>query len=380
MRRLFFFLACLVLTGCTSTKISKDSSQKENDIALLIETMSIREKIGQMIAVVPENFDFTLTQEQIDQGRIPSSIRMSEKMKENFLQYPAGTIILFGKNIDTAEQTKKLIEDFKAASKIPLMVSIDEEGGRVARIAKNDNFGIENLPPALETGTEKKAFENSFFIGSYLSRYGFNADFAPVADIWTNEENTVIGDRAFSTEPKAAAKMVKASIKGFHRAKILTSIKHFPGHGDTTADTHTASAVSNKTWEELKACEMIPFKAGIDAGTDMVMIAHIRTPNAVAENLPATLSRTWITERLRGELGFNGVVITDAMGMNAVSKYYKSTDAAVMAINAGCDIILMPHNYTNTFDYLVDCVENGTIPMERINSSVERILKMKMQM
>ena len=135
--------------------------------------MSIREKIGQMIAVVPENFDFTLTQEQIDQGRIPS-----EKMKENFLQYPAGTIILFGKNIDTAEQTKKLIEDFKAASKIPLMVSIDEEGGRVARIAKNENFGIESLPPALETGTEKKAFENSFFIGSYLSRYGFNADFA----------------------------------------------------------------------------------------------------------------------------------------------------------------------------------------------------------
>lgn len=340
--------------------------------------MTVREKIGQMIAVVPENFDFTLTQEQIDQGRIPSSVRLSAAMKENFLKYPAGTIILFGKNLDTPEQTEKLMDDFKSLSKIPLMVSVDEEGGRVARIAKNENFEVENLPPALETESKKKAFKNSFYIGTYLSEYGFTADFAPVADIWTNEANTVIGNRAFSREPMTAAKMVKASIKGFHKAKILTSIKHFPGHGDTTADSHTGNAVSLKTWEELQACEMIPFKAGIDAGTDMVMIAHIRTPNAKTEDLPATLSKTWITDRLRGELGFNGVVITDAMGMKAVSNYFESTESALMAIKAGCDIILMPHNYAKTFDYLVDCVEKETIPIERINESVERILKMKL--
>ncbi|MDO4505594.1 MAG: glycoside hydrolase family 3 protein [Spirochaetales bacterium] len=378
MRRLFLFFACILFAGCTSTKFPRETLQKKEKISALIETMTVREKIGQMIAVVPENFDFTLTQEQIDQGRIPSSVTVSEKMKENFIRYPAGTIILFGKNLDTPEQTEKLMDDFKSLSKIPLMVSVDEEGGRVARIAKNETFEVENLPPALETQTEKKAFENSFYIGSYLSKYGFTADFAPVADIWTNEENTVIGNRAFSKEPKTAAKMVKASIKGFHKAKMLTSIKHFPGHGDTTADSHTGSAVSLKTWEELQACEMIPFKAGIEAGSDMVMIAHIRTPNAKTEDLPATLSKTWITDRLRGELGFNGVVITDAMGMKAVSNYFESTESALMAIKAGCDIILMPHDYAKTFDYLVSCVENGTIPMERINESIERILKMKL--
>lgn len=340
--------------------------------------MTLREKIGQMIAIVPENLDFTLTQEEIDTSKVEASTKLTKQMKENYRRYPAGTIILFGKNIETPEQTSDFISQLKTLSEIPLIISVDEEGGRVARIARNENFEIENVPPALETQAEKKAFENSFYIGSYLSKHGFTADFAPVADIWTNEANTVIGDRAFAKEPKAAAKMVKASIKGFHKAKILTSIKHFPGHGDTSADSHTSSAVSNKTWEELKTCEMIPFKAGIDAGTDMVMIAHIRTPNAEAEDLPATLSKTWITERLRGELGFNGVVITDAMGMKAVSKCFKSTQAALMAINAGCDIILMPHDYAKTFDYLVACVENGTIPMERIDESVNRILRMKL--
>lgn len=378
MRRLFFFLACLVLTGCASTKISKDSSQKENEIALLIEGMTVREKIGQMIAIVPENLDLTLTQEQIDNGKVAATAGLTRQMKENYKRYPAGTIILFGKNIEDPEQTTEFISDLKALSKIPIMISVDEEGGRVARIAKNENFGIENIPPALETETEKKAFDNSFSIGSYLSKYGFTADFAPVADIWTNEANTVIGNRAFSKEPKTAAKMVKASIKGFHKAKVLTSIKHFPGHGDTTADSHTESAISCKTWEELKRCEMIPFKSGIDAGTDMVMIAHIRTPNAKTEDLPATLSKIWITDRLRDELGFNGVVITDAMGMKAVSKYFRSTESALMAINAGCDIILMPHDYAKVFDYLVACVEDGTLSIERIDQSVKRILRMKL--
>ncbi len=343
-----------------------------------METMTVREKIGQMIAIVPENLDLTLTQEQIDNGKVAATAGLTRQMKENYKRYPAGTIILFGKNIEDPEQTTEFISDLKALSKIPIMISVDEEGGRVARIAKNENFGIENLPPALETETEKKAFDNSFSIGSYLSKYGFTADFAPVADIWTNEANTVIGNRAFSKEPKTAAKMVKASIKGFHKAKVLTSIKHFPGHGDTTADSHTESAISCKTWEELKRCEMIPFKSGIDAGTDMVMIAHIRTPNAKTEDLPATLSRIWITDRLRGELGFNGVVITDAMGMKAVSKYFRSTESALMAINAGCDIILMPHDYAKVFDYLVACVEDGTLSIERIDQSVKRILRMKL--
>lgn len=377
MRRLFLFLACFVFAGCTTTKISKDSSQKENDVALLVEQMTVREKIGQMLAVAPEYFDFTLSQKQIDQDKTEASTMLTPRMKLNFKNYPAGTIILFAKNIETPEQTKRLIASYRALSRVPLMICVDEEGGRVARIAKNKNFGIVNVPPALETVTEEKAEANGFAIGTYLSSLGFNADFAPVADVWTNNENTVIGDRAFSRDPNKAAVLVKASIKGFHKAGTKTAIKHFPGHGDTREDSHTSSAKSMKTWEQLKDCEMIPFKAGINAGTDMVMIAHIHTPNADAENLPATLSHTWITDRLRGELGFNGVVVTDAMGMKAISEYYESTKAAIMAINAGCDIILMPHDYAKVFDGIIKAVEDGTISEDRINESVERILLMK---
>ena len=379
MKFLLVLISCIYLAGCATVKFTEQTHDdpEKNRLSDTIDSMTLREKVGQMFAVAPEYFDFTLSQKQIDQEKTEASTVLTPQMKLNFKNYPAGTLILFAKNIETPGQTKELISSYKAESPIPLMVCVDEEGGRVARIAKNKNFGIVNVPPALETVTAQKAEANALAIGTYLSALGFNADFAPVADVWTNDKNTVIGDRAFSRNPEKASNLVKASIKGFHKAGTKTAIKHFPGHGDTREDSHTSSAKSMKTWEQLKKCEMIPFKASIEAGTDMVMIAHIHTPKADTENLPATLSKTWITDRLRGKLGFNGVVVTDAMGMKAISEYYESTQAAIMAINAGCDIILMPHDYAKVFDGIVKAVESGTISEKRIDESVERILLMK---
>lgn len=381
LTRLLLFWACVMSAGGTAndSRQAAKSTFADEKISALLETMTVREKIGQMLAIVPEDLDPTLMRKRDDSEKRPASTEFTREMKETFRLYPAGTVVLFTGNIDTPEQTKKLIADLKEAARIPLMVSVDEEGGRIARVAQNVNFGIENLPPALETKSGEAACQNSARIGTYLSNLGFNADFAPVADIWTNKENTVIGNRAFATEAETAAEMVRESVRGFHKAGILTSLKHFPGHGDTVADTHMESAVSGKTWEEMKSCEMIPFKAGIKAGADMVMIAHIRTPNAGAGNLPATLSKTWITDRLRGTLGFDGVIITDAMGMNAISKHFESAEAALMAINAGCDIVLMPDDCIKVFDYLVSCVEEGTLAVERVDRSVRRILRMKLQ-
>lgn len=327
-----------------------------------------------MFCVVPENFDFALTQKQIDMDTVASSCVVSSEMKKNMKLYPVGGIIYFRKNLESPEQIKKMMNDFDSVSKVPLIHSTDEEGGRVARVARVERFGVKKTGPALkEKDPEKMGKE----IGTYLRKYGFNVDFAPVADVWTNPKNEVIGDRAFSTDPEEAGEKVGKAIFGFHDAGIKVAIKHFPGHGDTKADSHNGTAKSYKTWKNMKKCEMVPFRKGIESGADMVMVAHIKTPLATRDGLPATLSSTWITERLRGELGFDGVVITDAMGMKALSSNYTSIESALMAIDAGVDILLMPHDFAKTFDELVSAVESGIIPESRIDESVARILKMK---
>lgn len=214
-------------------------------------------------------------------------------------------------------------------------------------------------------------------IGGYLRPYGFNLDFAPVADVNSNPQNPVIGKRAFSSDPKVAAAMVSAAVEGFHEAGMLCTLKHFPGHGDTGEDSHYGTATTNQTWEEMQAAALLPFEAGIAAGADVVMAAHITTPNATQDGLPASLSYTMLTERLRGELGFTGVICTDALEMKAISSHYAPADAAVAALNAGADILLMPADLCAAFEGVVQAVETGAVAEERLNESVRRILTLK---
>lgn len=234
-------------------------------------------------------------------------------------QYPVGGIALFSQNVVSPEQLSELTSNFQAISKIPLFIGIDEEGGTVARIANSKNFNVtkfSNMESIGSTGDTNNAYNVGKTIGTYLKEYGINLDFAPVSDVNTNPNNPVIGKRAFGNEPNLVSKMVNSAILGFHESGIMTSIKHFPGHGDTQGDTHKGTVTVSKTWEEMLNCEIIPFKENLE-NTDMVMVAHISTPNVTTDGLPSSLSSEMINGKLRQELGYNGVVITDSFEMEA---------------------------------------------------------------
>ena len=317
--------------------------------------MTLREKVGQLFWVRPEALDFSLN---------PEKKKLTQTMRQNLEQYPVGGIVVFKGNIQDESQLSSLIADFQSASKIPMIVAVDEEGGSVARLANHEAFSLPKYKSARDigaTGDPEQARQMGRTIGSYLRAYGFNLDFAPVADVDSNPDNPVIGRRAYSTDAQQTAQMVAAAVEGFHEAGMLCTVKHFPGHGDTGQDSHYGTATSYKTWEEMKATEMLPFEAGIAAGVDVVMTAHITTPNATADGLPASLSYTMITERLRGELGFQGVIVTDALGMNAIKKYFAPAESAVAALCAGVDVLLMPSDLRAAFDGVVRAVEDGTL-------------------
>ena len=347
------------------------SEEATDAVEAKLTEMTLREKVGQLFWVRPEALDFSLN---------PEKKKLTQTMRQNLEQYPVGGIVVFKGNIQDESQLSSLIADFQSASKIPMIVAVDEEGSSVARLANHEAFSLPKYKSARDigdTGDPEQARQMGRTIGSYLRAYGFNLDFAPVADVDSNPANPVIGRRAYSTDAQQTAQMVTAAVEGFHEAGMLCTVKHFPGHGDTGQDSHYGTATSYKTWEEMKATEMLPFEAGIAAGVDVVMTAHITTPNATADGLPASLSYTMITERLRGELGFQGVIVTDALGMNAIKKYFAPAESAVAALCAGVDVLLMPSDLRAAFDGVIRAVEDGTLSEERLNESVRRILTLK---
>ena len=218
----------------------------------------------------------------------------------------------------------------------------------------------------------------SVSIGSYLKAYGIDLDFAPVADVNTNPDNPIIGDRAFSEDPQQAAELVSAAVKGFHDGGVLCCLKHYPGHGDTAEDSHKDLAVTQKDWQQLLDCELVPFRAGIDAGADLVMAGHIAAPGVTGEDTPASMSPE-LLESLRQELEFDGVIVTDSLAMEGITKQYSPAQAAVLAVQAGADILLMPDDLAESFDAVVAAVEEGTIPESRVEESVARILALKQE-
>ena len=198
-----------------------------------------------------------------------------------------------------------------------------------------------------------------------------------MADVWSNPANTVIGTRAYSDDYLQAAELVSAAVQGFHDEGMICTLKHFPGHGDTAEDSHYSSAYVKKTKEQLQQEEWVPFKAGIEAGADMVMVGHQIVPEI--EEVPATVSKVIVTDILRGELGFEGVVVTDSLKMAAVNSNYSSEDLVIKCIEAGSDMLLDPSNFRSAAKAVVAAVDSGVISEERIDESVKRILKLKIQ-
>ncbi|MCR5528095.1 MAG: glycoside hydrolase family 3 protein [Saccharofermentans sp.] len=337
----------------------------------ILSGMSLEEKVYQMFMVSPEQLTGTDIYEY--------DTEFNDVTEAAIAAHPVGGVIFFGGNIVSPEQITEFVSAYQEASDIGLFIGIDEEGGDITRIASNPAFDVPVFPPMAELEGEDAAYDAGNTIGSYIQGYGFNLDFAPVSDVNSNPDNTVIGNRAFSSDPQEAAVMVSAAVRGFNDSGVFCTLKHFPGHGDTVADTHFETASVTRTYLEMQSCELIPFAAGIEAGADFIMAAHITTPNADPTGLPASLSYFWLTTTLRYDMGFTGIIITDSMTMQAITDNFTPEQAAVAAVYAGNDIILMPQDLEAAAQGIVEAVENGTIPEERIDSSVLRILDKKIQ-
>ena len=396
-----FCLLALIISGCASNSLPEmtapsdcetflsEETQPATEAVLPTETepvlseaerllsqMTLREKVGQLfiarIDALDPNRSLTLIQDTVNAG----VTYLSAEIVDYYASYPIGGVIHFAGNIVDPQQITEFNRQLADMASIPLFIGVDEEGGMVARLAKNANFDVPKFYSAGYTeNSYDAAFSRGQAIGGYLAEYGFNLDFAPVADVNTNPHNTVIGKRAFSTDPVTAAVLVGAFRDGLAEKGIIATFKHFPGHGDTYEDSHYGLAVSYKTAEDMALCEWLPFQEATDG--DFIMTGHIAAPNITGDQLPATFSHQMITEILKGQLGFSGLVVTDSMHMGAITDEYSSADAAILALQAGCDIILMPENLVEAFDGVVAAVEDGRLSEQWLDETVLRILEFK---
>lgn len=331
--------------------------------------MTLEQKVGQM---------FFLAFRKDNAGN--NILSLTGEAAETVRSIQPGGFVLFGENIGTVEQVRGLIRQVQDACAVPPFISVDQEGGDVQRIRHTELIPATDLPSMWEvgsTGNLSLARETGDVLGSELGVFGFNMDFAPVCDVFSNPLNKVIGTRSFSSDPSAAAAFSCALSEGLRSEGIIPVCKHFPGHGDTSADTHEGYAAVNKTLEELRQTELVPFRAQIAAGAEAVMVAHISLPLINGDETPATLSPKVIQGILRGELGFQGVVITDSLSMGAVVQHYTPGEAAVLAVKAGADLLLMPEDPAAARDAVLAAVKSGEISVSRIDESVQRILTLK---
>ena len=367
--------------GQPDSVLSDDGSASESSIeeraAGLVQKMSIEEKVAQMFVVLPEALV----------SGVDGVTEAGEATREAFNEFPVGGIVYLAANLQSYDQVKSMLANVQDYSEerigLPLFLCVDEEGGKVARVAKSGILDVEPFASMAVIGSRRnveEAYHVGTSIGQYLHELGFTVDFAPVADVWTNPENQVVKDRSFGSDPNVVSEMASAVAKGLSENGVLAAYKHFPGHGSTAADTHAGYAYTDKTLEELYQNEFIPFQAGIEQGIPFIMAAHISLPQVTGDDVPASLSPGIIAELLRGEMGYQGIIITDAMNMGAIIQQYSSGEAAVKAIQAGNDMILMPEDAKEAYRGVLQAVADGTIAKERIDESVIRIVRTKLQM
>ena len=327
----------------------------------ILDGMTLFEKTCQMLVICID--DVTGRKNETEYG---------EAFINGIENYPVGGLVFFAENIISSEQVRGMISTAQDTSEIPLFISADEEGGRVRRLSwRLPTATFEPMFNYRAQG-EGRAYDNARQIAADMLAHGFNLDFAPVADIWTNPDNTVIGDRAYSNDAAEAAKLVSAAVHGFIDGGIIPTLKHFPGHGDTLLDSHDGPVESDTPLETLRSREFLPFISGLEAGCDIVMLSHV-TMTAVDPINPATFSEPVIGGLLRGELGFDGIVTTDSLDMGAI-RSFGYDNIALRAIAAGCDILLGIKEIPEVVEAIME-----NVPESRIDESVLRILELKLE-
>lgn len=367
---MIYALIMLFFTGCSGSSVQEEDnniSENNNEIEEVdkikdkVESMSLEEKIGQLFIVGFEGEE------------------INDEIVDLVKNQKVGGLIYFSRNIVDSNQIINLNNEIKAIEKdIPLFISVDEEGGVVSRVPEE----FVKLPSSGYIGQfndENLSYNVGKIIAKELNSLGFNMDFAPVLDIDSNPNNTVIGERAFGNNSEIVSRLGIKTMEGIKDGKIIPVVKHFPGHGDTDVDSHYGLPIVKKTLEELENLEFIPFKNAIDNGADVVMISSIIL-ESIDNEYPATMSKKVTTDILRNSLGFDGVIATDDMTMGAIVDNYNLADAVIMSINAGSDLVLVCHGYDDIINSIVavkDAVNSKIISEERIDESVYRILKLK---
>ena len=394
MRFICLALALLLIFPCCAA--AEDNGEDEPET--MLSRMTLRDKVSQMMIA---SFRTWKEMPETEGAEEPPAVNMTElndEVREMVARDHFGGILLFSENFADAEQTLRLISDLQITNQsgggVPQMILVDQEGGSVCRIGYGTN-GISNMALGA-TGDPESARSMAAILGEELALLNIHADFAPVVDINNNPANPIIGIRSFSDDARSAAAFGCAYMAGLHDSGTIAALKHFPGHGNTDTDSHTGFPLINSTYEELQANELIPFQAAIDAGADMVMTTHIQYPQIETEKyisvstgeevyLPATMSRTILTDILREDMGFNGVIVSDALDMAAIADNFSVEDTVKLTIRAGMDMLILPcvkntdlFRLTETYvETAIKMVEDGEISEERINESVLRILKLK---
>ena len=337
-------------TPRTSAEVRKDAAQT------LLDGMTTHEKICQLLIVHPE----ALT----GGGTVTG---MTDELAAALWDYPVGGLLLSAGNMTSGEQLAALTAALSNGCKTAPLISVDEEGGRVARLMNT-------------VGTTKLGSMYSYRAqgtqGAHdIAAYGFNTDFAPVADVWTNKRSNAIGDRAYSDDYDETAELVAAAVKGFHDGGVICCLKHFPGHGSTKTDSHDGAATVDKTLPQLRQEDLKPFMSGIAAGADMVMVGHLTVPTM--DDAPASVSRKIVTNLLRYDLGFRGVIVTDGLQMQALAQYTDG-EKAVLALAAGNDMLLEISDVPGAVAAIEKALADGTLSRAALDESVLRILQLKL--
>ena len=332
-----------------------------------ISEMPLEDKVAGLFIVKPEAIT-----------GVSTATRAGDGTREALTEYAVGGLVYSRKNILDKEQLTEMLSNTVSMSKYPIFLGVEEEGGDASQVAASsiEVIQVGDMAAIGENGDASQAYETGMTLGSYLKELGFNLDLAPVADV-ADAGSSKLGDRVFGSDAQTVGDMVSNIVEGIEGVGVSSCLKHFPGIGEAEGDTHAGRVETTRTLDEMRNNEFLPFKAGIEAGADFVMVGHITASAVDEEAVPSSLSKVIMTDVLRNELGFQGVIITDALDVGAITEYYTSEQAAVMAIEAGADMLYMPENFSAAYDALLAAVQEGTIPEERINESLERIYRVK---